>query len=131
MEIPISWNDRVRILQQVACALAYLHSASPPCIHRDIKRCIVCNITKMSLCTHFAFSCSSNIILDSSLKSYIADFGVFMAMALHFGATCMVTSAASISLAGTRSYLEFISGKVGPTCDVYSYGIVSVVYYAA
>ena len=54
-----------------------------------------------------------------------------MAMALHFGATCMVTSAASITLAGTRSYLEFISGKVGPKCDVYSYGIVSVVYYAA
>lgn len=59
----------------------------------------------------------------------MADFGVFMTLPLQFGATCMVTSAASIALAGTRGYLspEFMSGRVGPKCDVYSYGIVSTV----
>jgi tRNA A-37 threonylcarbamoyl transferase component Bud32 len=103
---PISFINRARILQQVGCALAYLHSASPPCVHRDIK--------------------SSNILLDSCLKPVVADFGVFLALPLNVGATCVVTSTAAITLAGTRGYLapEFISGKVGPKCDVYSYGIV-------
>ena len=70
---------------------------------------------------------SSNILLDASLKPYVADFGVFMTVPMQCGATCMVTSAASIALAGTRGYLapEFISGRVGPKCDVYSYGVVS------
>ena len=38
-----------------------------------------------------------------------------------------MTSTASIALAGTRDYLtpEFVAGKVGPKCDVYSYGIAS------
>ena len=42
----------------------------------------------------------------------------------------MVTSAGSIALAGTRGYLapEFVAGKIGPKCDVYSYGIVSEAY---
>jgi hypothetical protein len=34
VEAPI-FLDQVTILQQAVCALAYLHSATPPFVHRD------------------------------------------------------------------------------------------------
>ena len=33
----LSWDERVKILNLTACAVLYLHSSSPPCVHRDIK----------------------------------------------------------------------------------------------
>ena len=68
-----------------------------------------------------------NILLDGTLTPYLADFGFLMALPLEHNSSCLVTSTASIALAGTRGYLapEFVLGKMGPNSDIYSYGIVS------
>lgn len=69
-----------------------------------------------------------NILLDAALQPHLADFGFLMALPIEHRSSCLVTSTGSIALAGTRGYLapEFITGKVGPKVDVYSYGIVSL-----
>ena len=68
-----------------------------------------------------------NILLDASLTPFLADFGFLVGIPVEFRSSCLVTSAGSLALAGTRGYLapEFSAGKVGPKCDVYNYGIVS------
>ncbi|KAE9458174.1 hypothetical protein C3L33_09922, partial [Rhododendron williamsianum] len=54
---PLSWGLRVQIALDVARGLEYLHDgAIPPVIHRDIK--------------------SSNILLDTSMRARVADFGL-------------------------------------------------------
>ena len=72
---------------------------------------------------------SNNILLDGTLNAYLADLGFMMALPIDYGSSCIVTSAGAIGMAGTRGYLapEYGAGKVGPKCDVFSFGIVSVV----
>ena len=74
------------------------------------------------------FLCRHNILLDSSLTPYLGDFGFLMALPVEHRSSCLVTAAGSVALAGTRGYLapEFITGKIGPKTDVYSYGVVSL-----
>jgi serine/threonine protein kinase len=50
------WQQRVRIAQQVASALAYLHGLTPQCIHRDLK--------------------SANVLLGAGDIVKVADFGM-------------------------------------------------------
>ncbi|ETO65892.1 TKL/DRK protein kinase [Phytophthora nicotianae P1976] len=53
----MSWpRDKIHIAVDVGCALKYLHSRSPPLIHRDLK--------------------SKNILLTSRLEAKLIDFGV-------------------------------------------------------
>ena len=51
----ISWETCLRIVPKIAKALPYLHFATSPIIHRDVK--------------------SSNILLDSSYITNVSDFG--------------------------------------------------------
>ena len=59
-----------------------------------------------------------------SLTPYLADLGFLMALPLEHHSSYSVTFTGSIALAGTRGYLgpEFVIGKVGPKCNVYSFG---------
>ncbi|XP_028061357.1 probable serine/threonine-protein kinase PBL21 [Camellia sinensis] len=51
----LRWSERVKIAIGVAKALEYLHSRSPPIIHRDVK--------------------SSNILLSENCQPQLSDFG--------------------------------------------------------
>ncbi|KAH7404630.1 hypothetical protein KP509_15G035400 [Ceratopteris richardii] len=95
---PMPWPKRVNVALQTARALCYIHSVSPPLIHRDIK--------------------SSNILIDSHGNAKLGDFG----LALWFQA-----SSTSIPPAGTLGYLDpeyttpdMLSTKI----DVFSFGIL-------
>ncbi|XP_051124166.1 putative receptor-like protein kinase At5g39000 [Andrographis paniculata] len=52
---PLGWNDRIKILFDVACALAYLHESGNNVIHRNVK--------------------SATILLDQSNHAKLSGFG--------------------------------------------------------
>jgi len=55
LDVPLSWEDRRKFALDTARGVNYLHTCSPPIIHRDLK--------------------SLNLLLDDSYKVKLADFG--------------------------------------------------------
>lgn len=99
----LPWTMRLTIASETANAIAYLHSAiHPPIYHRDIK--------------------SSNILLDYSFKSKVADFGLS-----RLG--MMETSHISTAPQGTPGYVDpqyHQNFHLSDKSDVYSFGVVLV-----
>ncbi|XP_073124841.1 phytosulfokine receptor 2 [Henckelia pumila] len=98
---PLSWQTRIKIVRSLAKGLSYMHNFTTPIIHRDIK--------------------ASNVLLDSSFESHIADFGL---------ARCIEGSHSHVStqVGGTLGYMppEYINGTTTATVvgDVYSFGVL-------
>ncbi|KAK7359917.1 hypothetical protein VNO77_01885 [Canavalia gladiata] len=99
----LPWTTRLKIATETANAIAYLHSAiDPPIYHRDIK--------------------SSNILLDYSFQSKVADFGLS-----RLGMT--ETSHISTAPQGTPGYVDpqyHQNFHLSDKSDVYSFGVVLI-----
>lgn len=99
----LPWTVRLTVAAETAHAIAHLHSAlNPPIYHRDIK--------------------SSNILLDYSFKSKVADFGLS-----RLG--MMDDSHISTAPQGTPGYLDpqyHQNFHLSDKSDVYSFGVVLV-----
>ncbi|XP_030928891.1 MDIS1-interacting receptor like kinase 2-like isoform X5 [Quercus lobata] len=98
----LTWRIRVNIIRGIAHALSYMHhDSNPSIIHRDIT--------------------SSNILLNSELEAFVADFG--MARFID------PTSSNPTKLAGTHGYMApelAYTTVVTEKCDVYSFGVIAL-----
>ncbi|XP_045088195.1 leucine-rich repeat receptor-like serine/threonine-protein kinase At1g17230 [Aegilops tauschii subsp. strangulata] len=96
----LDWQKRIVVANTVAQAISYLHhDCSPPIIHRDIT--------------------SNNILLDTSFKAFVSDFGM--------AKTIKPDSSNWSALAGTYGYVApelSYTSVVTEKCDVYSFGVV-------
>ncbi|OWM87841.1 hypothetical protein CDL15_Pgr019425 [Punica granatum] len=94
----LNWKMRLRIGIDVANGLQYIHEHTrPQVVHKDIK--------------------SSNILLDSSMRAKIANFGLAKS-------GC---NAITMHIVGTQGYIapEYLSdGVVSTRMDVFSFGVV-------
>jgi tRNA A-37 threonylcarbamoyl transferase component Bud32 len=100
--LELTWNDPLlKMAVDTACGVAYLHSTSPPVIHRDLK--------------------SLNILVTSTFGCKITDFGMSRQSAARTGQDMVMT------MVGTPLWVppEVIMSQ--PYCervDVFSFGIV-------
>ncbi|VAH00122.1 unnamed protein product [Triticum turgidum subsp. durum] len=96
----LDWTKRIAVATDVAQAILYLHhECSPPIIHRDIT--------------------SNNILLDTSFKAFVSDFGTARIL--------KPDSSNWSALAGTYGYMApelAYTSVVTEKCDVYSFGLV-------
>ncbi|KAF6987007.1 hypothetical protein CFC21_004682 [Triticum aestivum] len=96
----LDWTKRIALAIDVAQAISYLHhECSPPIIHRDIT--------------------SNNILLDTSFKAFVSDFGTARIL--------KPDSSNWSALAGTYGYIApelSYTSVVTEKCDVYSFGVV-------
>ncbi|KAL9458641.1 hypothetical protein AB3S75_007496 [Citrus x aurantiifolia] len=100
--VELDWTKRVNIVKSMAHALFYLHyDCKPSIVHRDIS--------------------SNNILLNSNLEAFVADFG--LARLLH------PDSSNRTLVVGTYGYIApelAYTMAVTEKCDVYSFGVVAL-----
>jgi serine/threonine-protein kinase TNNI3K len=91
--------EKLKIMLNVAEALVYLHSFTPPLVHRDLK--------------------SGNVLLNEQMNAKLSDFGISRFQSEQGTMTAGV---------GTGKWLapEVISGNsdYNQSCDVFSFGAV-------
>ncbi|KAJ0802067.1 putative protein kinase RLK-Pelle-LRR-XI-1 family [Helianthus annuus] len=103
LAVQVDWIKRVNIIKDVAHALAYMHhDCSPPIVHRDIS--------------------SNNILLNSELEGFVADFGAARLLDPD-------SSNQTATIVGTLGYIApelAYNMIVTEKCDVYSFGVVAL-----
>ncbi|KAJ9537681.1 hypothetical protein OSB04_030414 [Centaurea solstitialis] len=100
--VQLDWIKRVKIVKDVAHALAYMHhDCIPPIIHRDIS--------------------SNNVLLNSEMEAFVADFGA--ARLLNSDSSNQTIIAGTLGyIAPELAYTMVVTEK----CDVYSFGVVTL-----
>ena len=111
--MPLPWFARFRIIFEVACGLAFLHSSKPePIVHRDLK--------------------PGNILLDRNYVSKIGDVG--LAKLISNAVPDNITEYRDSILAGTLFYMDpeyQRTGTIRPKSDLYAFGIIILQLLAA
>ncbi|XP_059644200.1 probable L-type lectin-domain containing receptor kinase VII.2 [Cornus florida] len=97
----LSWEERIKVLKDVACGVLYLHEGwESRVLHRDIK--------------------ASNVLLDKDMNARLGDFG--FARMHNWGELPSTTQ-----VVGTVGYTspEFVrTGRASVQTDVYGFGIL-------
>lgn len=129
--IKLDWSKRVDIVKGIALALSYMHHDCPlPMVHRDIS--------------------SNNILLNSKLEAFVADFGAARFLSPESSNQTILAGTCGYIAPGelvfSNSYISFQIFVIGnflmlmPTdstelaytmhvnekCDVYSFGVVAL-----
>eukprot|EP01017_Pseudomicrothorax_dubius_P033692 TRINITY_DN4534_c0_g1_i1.p1 TRINITY_DN4534_c0_g1~~TRINITY_DN4534_c0_g1_i1.p1 ORF type:complete len:233 (-),score=8.69 TRINITY_DN4534_c0_g1_i1:85-783(-) len=105
-DIPLSWSTRCTFALDIAQGMFYLHSLSPPVLHRDLK--------------------SPNVLIQEELKS---DTRLHLKIS-DFGLSCLLSPRNANDLlqgVGTCHWMapELLSGlPYSKKADVYSFGII-------
>eukprot|EP01137_Pigoraptor_chileana_P033758 Opistho-2@25131 len=100
----IPWAARVSYACDCARGMLFLHSASPPIFHRDLK--------------------AANVLLDNFGRAKVADFGISRLKSIRGGVS---DYDATDSLCGTLFFMApelFLDHNFAEHCDVYSFGVV-------
>ena len=104
--VPLTANERVLVLSDVARGLAYLHS-EVRVIHRDVK--------------------SANVLLDRGCHGRVGDFGIARSLNdNHSGITA--THMQTENVMGTQVYMapEYKNGKLSMKVDSFAFGLVII-----
>ncbi|KAJ4700872.1 putative Receptor protein kinase [Melia azedarach] len=100
--IKLDWTKRVNVVKAIAHALSYLHhNCTPTIVHRDIS--------------------SNNILLNSELEAFVADFGTARLLDPDSSNRTLVSGTYGY-IAPELAYTMVVSEK----CDVYSFGVVAL-----
>ncbi|XVF58258.1 hypothetical protein PTKIN_Ptkin07bG0050200 [Pterospermum kingtungense] len=98
--VELDWSKRLDIVKGTVHALSYLHNdCALPVVHRDIS--------------------TNNILLNSNLEAFVADFGIARILDLD--------SSNQTILAGTYGYVApelAFTAVLTEKCDVYSFGVL-------
>ncbi|PIA41837.1 hypothetical protein AQUCO_02200338v1 [Aquilegia coerulea] len=100
--VPFSWSDRLRIANEIAGAVAYLHCVnSNPIIHRDIR--------------------SNNILFDENYVAKLSNFGFSVVIPSgKIGTEFKVEGNPNTYM--DPEYIE--TSRLSEKCDVYSFGMM-------
>ena len=104
--VPLTANERILVLSDVARGLAYLHS-EVRVIHRDVK--------------------SANVLLDRGCQGRIGDFGIARSLNDN-NAGITSTHMQTEHVMGTQVYMapEYKNGKLSIKVDSFAFGLVII-----
>jgi interleukin-1 receptor-associated kinase 4 len=104
--VPLTANERILVLSDVARGLAYLHS-EVRVIHRDVK--------------------SANVLLDRGCQGRVGDFGIAKSLNDN-NAGIAVTHMQTEHILGTQVYMapEYKNGNLSMKVDTFAFGLVII-----
>nr|XP_017256181.1 PREDICTED: MDIS1-interacting receptor like kinase 2-like [Daucus carota subsp. sativus] len=100
--VELNWSKRINIVKGISHALSYMHhDCTLPTVHRDIS--------------------SNNILLNSEMEAFVADFGASRLLDPDSSNQTIVVGTYGY-IAPELAYTMVVSEK----CDVYSFGVVAL-----